>query len=585
MGLEVVDIAKWHDIEATTSAAMARLSEELQKRSRSQRRITVAAAWLLGGGVLLILFAIASLHTITISPDGSTVLLEGAALNGGNLTLHGWSLALDSFWTLDAPFYAFAVRIFGVKPLLLNVVPALIAVLVVVVAMRIAAGGRVGTARVVAMVSVLALLALPSPDLVDYFLQGPWHIATTLCCLLAFAGASRSRFGWPWALAVVMLAAGLLGDLMILVIGVAPVMAAGLVYMCRTRSWRAGLPALSAGVAGVLGAVAIRELADLVGTFSLVSRNLALHGSLLSANVRHLPTRFAALVGVGSLKIKGVSNGPWILQAFHAVGLAVVVVVAIAALVALVRGAIDGGSRFDGGAERHIDDFLVLALVADFVFFSVASQSGNLEFAKYLTPGVVFAAALVGRATGRLVPVIRQRGIWRVGIAVGVSLCVAYGVDFSYELSRAEPARPAYALAQFLSSHDLRSGVGDYWSASLVTVEADAAVEVRPVSTASGKIIQFNRQSDAEWYRAHKFEFLVYDTARPWHDVNKATAVATFGPPSQVYSVGTYRVLEWKSGIQIASASTHSGLPLSISMSAALRPLPAVDFRPAALSS
>ena len=125
---------------------------------------------------------------------------------------------------------------------------------------------------------------------------------------LAYLGASRHRFGWPWALAVVMLAAGLLGDLMILVIGVVPVICAALVYMRRSRSWRAGLPAFSSGVAGVVVAIAVRELVELVGTFSLTDRNLALRASLISSNFRHVPSRFAALLGVGHMKLKGITQ-------------------------------------------------------------------------------------------------------------------------------------------------------------------------------------------------------------------------------------------------------------------------------------
>ena len=565
-GFELVDAVEPHDLDERASVGVAKPDELSPRRQLSQRKVVVAAGCLVGAIVLLILFDLASLHIITISPDGSTVLLEGQALSGGNLTLHGWLLALDSFWTIDAPFYAVGVWIFGVTPLLLNLVPAAIAVLVVIVALRIAADGREGDARVAAIVAVLALLALPGPDLTDYLLQGPWHIATALCCLLGFLGASRHRFGWPWALAVAMLAAGLLGDLMILVIGVVPVMSAGLVYMRRMRSWRAGLPAFSAGVAGLVAAIAVRELADLVGTFSLTSRNLALKASLISANFRHVPSRFAALLGVGSMKLKGISNGPLALQVFHGVGLAIVVAVVFAATFGLIRGLAGPPGTVGKREEHRVDDFLVLGFIADIGFFAFASQSGNLEFVKYLTPGVVFAAVLVGRRAGGLVPVLQARGALRVCAVASLSICVAFAVDFGLQFGRPSPPRPAYALAQFLRAHDLRNGVGDYWSSSLVTVEADDHVTVRPVTTLSGKIVQFDRQLDTDWYRGESLSFLVYDTARPWHDVNAASAVATFGKPSQVFSVDTYRVLTWRSGIRITGSLPSTGSPLSVSM-------------------
>jgi len=565
-GFDMVDVVEQPDLNKPASVEVAKLDELSSRRPWPKRKMAVAAGCLVGGMVLLVLFDLASLHIVTISPDGSTVLLEGQALSGGNLTLHGWLLALDSFWTVDAPFYAVGVWIFGVAPLLLNLVPAAIAVLVVIVALRIASDGREGDARVAAIVTVLALLALPGPDLTDYLLQGPWHIATALCCLLSFLGASRHRFGRPWALAVAMLAAGLLGDLMILVIGVVPVMCAGLVYMRRMRSWRAGLPAFSAGVAGVVVAIAVRELADLVGTFSLTSRNLALKASLISANLRHVPSRFAALLGVGAMKLKGISNGPLVLQVFHGVGLAVVVAVVVAAAFGLIRGLVGTAAPVENRDERRVDDFLVLGFIAGIGFFAFASQSGNLEFVKYLTPGVVFAAVLVGRRAGSLVPFLQARGVWRVCVVVALSICVAFAVDFGLQFGRPVPPRPAYALAQFLRAHGLRHGVGDYWSSSLVTVEADDHVTVRPVATLSGRIVQFDRQLDTDWYQSQSLSFLVYDSARPWHGVNAASAIATFGEPSQVFSVGTYRVMTWQSGIRITGSLPSSGSPLSVSM-------------------
>jgi hypothetical protein len=530
-----------------------------------RRRALLASAWLGGALVLLVLFELASLHTVTISPDGSTVLLEGQSLSAGNLTLHGWWLSLDSFWTVDAPFYAVAVRIFGVTPLLLNLVPAAIAVLVVLAAMRLAGAGSRGASRVVAMSAVVALVALPSPDLIDYLLQGPWHVGSTLCCLLAFAGASRLRFGWPWLLAVAALTAGLLGDLMELAVGVGPVLAIGVTAMGRERRWRVGLPALSAGLAAVGASVGIRQIADLVGTFTLVSRNLSLQRAHLERNLHYVWRSFSGLVGVGNLKVKGITNGAPPFRSLHLVALIVVVAALAAACYGLIRGFIQPANPWNSREVWCYDDLLLFALIADVVFFVVGSQSGNLEFVKYLTPGVVFAAILVGRMVARMTPWLRERGVVaRAGAVAGVLLSLAFAAEFGIQISQPVPSRPAYALAQFLATKHLRSGIGDYWSSSLVTVEADDEVTVRPVSTVGNQIVQFQRQSSADWYQGQKFNFLVYDTARPWHGVDSTSAVATFGAPSHTYAVGTYRILEWAAGIQVAAPPPVTLAPIRI---------------------
>ena len=204
------------------------------------------------------------------------------------------------------------------------------------------------------------------------------------------------------------------------------------------------------------------------------------------------------------------------------------------------------------------------------VFFVVGAQNGNLEFVKYLTPGVVFAAILFGRMGARLTPWLRERVAFRAILVVGLALCVAFALEFGLQIRRAAPARPAYALARFLVANDLRDGIGDYWSSSLVTVEADEEVTVRPVSTVSGKIVQFDRQLSSDWFQGQRFNFLVYDTARPWHGVNTTSAIATYGTPAHTYVFGTYRVLEWASAIRVVSPPSTSSPPIRIAMA----PLP-----------
>jgi hypothetical protein len=104
-----------------------------------------------------------------------------------------------------------------------------------------------------------------------------------------------------------------------------------------------------------------------------------------------------------------------------------------------------------------------------------------------------------------------------------------------------------------LLSKNLRSGVGDYWSSSIVTVDSGAAVAVRPVDrTSKGTLARYTLQSAASWYSGTTFQFFVYDTANVWHNVTASAAEKTFGAPSQTYAVGTYRVLVYDHGIRVA---------------------------------
>ena len=104
------------------------------------------------------------------------------------------------------------------------------------------------------------------------------------------------------------------------------------------------------------------------------------------------------------------------------------------------------------------------------------------------------------------------------------------------------------------------------FSAELIEVN-DRRAEFRVAATLNGKIVQFDRQMNTDWYRDTTFDYLVYDSARPWHGVNATSAIATFGAPTQVYSVGSYRVMTWQSGIRVTGSLPPSGSPLTISMS------------------
>ena len=63
------------------------------------------------GAAVWALFYVASRHAVAGNSDGATVILEGQSMQSGNLGLAGWSLSWDSFWSIDAIFYAFAVAI------------------------------------------------------------------------------------------------------------------------------------------------------------------------------------------------------------------------------------------------------------------------------------------------------------------------------------------------------------------------------------------------------------------------------------------------------------------------------------------
>jgi hypothetical protein len=84
-------------------------------------------------------------------------------------------------------------------------------------------------------------------------------------------------------------------------------------------------------------------------------------------------------------------------------------------------------------------------------------------------------------------------------------------------------------------------------------VATAGVVTVRPViTTPTGKVVRYQRQSALTWYENQSFEFLVFNSAKPWGGVNSTTATATFGPVARTYAVGPYRVLLWPHPLSVS---------------------------------
>ena len=166
-----------------------------------------------------------------------------------------------------------AVLVAGVRPLLLHLVPAVIAALVVVTGSLLARQGRRGLPGIAAVVTVVALLGLPSHVLSLFFLQGPLHVGTVLWCLLAFAGLRSGRLGWGWVAAVALFVASALGDFQMVALGMAPALVGGVLAMARTRNGRSGIATATAPVVGFGLAAVVRVLSKALGTFTVARPN------------------------------------------------------------------------------------------------------------------------------------------------------------------------------------------------------------------------------------------------------------------------------------------------------------------------
>ncbi len=405
---------------------------------------------------------------------------------------------------------------------------------------------------------VVAVLGLPGPVLAYFFLQGPWHVATTLWCLLAFIALTRTPTRWNFVAAIGLLAAGLLGDPMTLAIGSAPILVWGLLNLRGSTNDRSAWRPFFAVGASVIAALVVRVLAYTFGGFAMVERSDPISNSQMVWNLAHVGSILGALIGVNSLRLP--SGTPQVSVLFHVARLFAAMLIAtgvIAALVQLVRRA---SQRPIVGRSFRVDDLLVLAFFADLITFVVVSSGPGVNNARYLIPAVVFGSILGARIVGRAAASIRGTRTAIAAASTGLVMVAAFALGPFEVIHSSRPSRPAAGLTAFLEQKGLRDGLGDYWSSSIVTVESREKVVVRPVVADDGdSIVRDNRQSDASWYSGRKFQFLVYNSVGPGDGVDLASASATFGKPTHTYDVGTYRLLVWDHPVRVSAVLKPPG--------------------------
>ena len=521
---------------------------------KSRAALSLAAATTVGTAAWL---SELSRHVSSGNSDGATVVLEGQAISSGHLFLSGWSLSLDSFWTVDALFYALAVRLFGLRAGLLSVVPGVIAALVILVSAYIASDRRQEPEGLIGVVVILGVLAFPSRAMALFLLQGPLHVATLLWCLLAFVSvASGRRVGWM--VCAVLIAAGILGDLQTLILGAAPLAATGLCLSYFSGRWREGVPLVSAPIVGGALALVVREIAKTLGSFAIPRANTFASGHQLIFNVAHLPARLLALLGVIAGPY-GPTGLPPALQVLHVIAVIVVIggpaVVVVRLVTMLWRPPGRVGARSTTAVVDYLLAFGFIGDIATFVLLPITTSDG---YARYLVCGVVFGAVLGARLMVRWVAGKSAATLRAVLVAV-VGVAAVYGAGLALEFRGGPATNPAAELSRFLISHGLDHGVGDYWSASIVTVDSGGTVDVRPIiAEADGRLVRYEKQSASSWYGATPFHFVVFNRAVPWNGVDALAARRTFGRPRVIYSVDTYEVMVWSRPI-IVSVNGSTG--------------------------
>jgi len=361
---------------------------------------------------------------------------------------------------------------------------------------------------------------------------------------------ARPRWYVPVA-AGVLLAWSIVGDPLVVVIGVLPVVVVCLARACGGLLRR--IPArmlwyefslVGAAAAAVPAALAADHLIKALGGFSTNKIPLTIDSpAVLKGNIPVLGRGLLGLFGADFTSARGGLNLAF--AVIHLAGAALVLAAVALAGWRLVRSLGSRGPDGTAGPGRPgrpddlVSGLLVVAIVLNVAAYFFLLRLTNTYATHQIGPVVTLGAALAGRQLGG--PLLRAR--LAPAVAAGLA-CYAVMLGFAAARPQAPPANAT--LAAWLVRHDLHDGLGGYWEASSTTLDSGGKVVVGSVALGpTGRLSPWHWLEDSRYFypSLHTADFFV--TPPGDRLTTAAWAVATFGRPARVYRYQDYTIMVW----------------------------------------
>ena len=499
-------------------------------------------------GVLLLFYcALREARQLAPQSDGAAMVLESWAMLHGDLLLRGWQLSDVSFYTTELPEYMLVDVVRGFHPDVVRICSALTFTLLVVLAAAVAYGSRPADNRTAVVRAGITVAVMVGPTVLaaTVLLNDPDHTGTAVPVLLALLILDRGRRRW-WVpvVAAAVLGWALVGDSLVLLIGVAPLVVVGgarsfgLLWVRRetlSAAWY-DLSLAAAGVAAAVGGTALSELIKKSGGFVLSASETksTVPSTALPANLSATLNDF---LGLFSADFFAAKLDDWLaVTAVHLVCACLVAVALFLALRAFGRDALGGDL---------IAQLLAVAIVINLVAY-VVLYPGSGSTVREVAPVFGLGGALAGRVLAE--PLLRRR--LEPLLALGAVAVLVAAVPPLVVATAPPPA--SAGLAVFLEDHDLTHGVAGYWNADSTTLDTQGRVVIVPVKYYHGsglKPLLWEIQPGLFDSSDNDANFLVATAPGAPSAVTPAEAVAAFGQPYRQYSYQGDTIMVWHKNI------------------------------------
>jgi hypothetical protein len=485
--------------------------------------------------------------SVPVSSDGAGNALQAWAMLHGNPLLHHWRVSDVSFYTTELPQYALIESVLGLGPRVIHVGAAMTYTLLVLLGGWVAKGRAQGRAGWTRALLAAGLMLAPQLSATQTLLLSPDHTGTSVPVLVTWLVIDRvTPDRWPaarWltpAVVLVLLTWTMIGDSIILITCIVPLVLVCLVRTCRMLirrepQWRELALAAAAAAGGGLGWAVPRVISALGGF-----RQAPVEPDTTLAALPHQAwVTFQAVLELFGANVFDARPAVEVgLVALHLIG-ALAVVCALGVALA----------RFFRSADVLMPVFAV-AIVLNVGAYLISAHALDIQGSREIAAVLPLGAALAGRVLAEpLLTMARGARAWLVPalgvIAAGYLAALGYGAAQPSALPAGQP------LAAWLAAHRLTDGLAGYWQANSTTLASGGRVQVSAVGLArDGEVAPYEWETDDADYDPvrHDATFMLADgpaqlaLARP-------AALRTFGAPQRVYRYDGYTVMVWDSNL------------------------------------
>lgn len=450
----------------------------------------------LTGLLILFFFYSALAKLLPAHSDGAYLILYADEILKGNVFLQGWNLTSVGFYT-ELPFYVVGVKLMGVHPDLMRLVPSAIHAINIMLSLAV-----VWKFRIVAgwfkYLPVIAFLAMPSSGLWPYALTPAIHMVTLTAGLILFLLINdqlelTTRHRQLTSIAVVLLATW--ADTAFVFYFLIPLAIAGIV-----KCW----PSIESAKAFSLRTVAPLALGAILG-----------HGLLhmfkitgLGAPVQIFETGFEEPLRAAN-KLENASHAWWNFFGGDFWGRAITAE-SVSIFILGLYFFLWLRMFFRTLRERESGIDLCFALMLPLMLAAlVLSSKEAAHGARFLVPAFFGAVFLMCRHIQRPSP----NGINRVLVTGALVASVIASVSFvgRHRMLLAGDSFGSNFRRAFeaLEQRKLFVGFGDYWGTHVMRVVSKGELEVVPINILDDVVYRFPWAAGKSWFQTTRGRFML----------------------------------------------------------------------------